>query len=128
MEPMTIKIIWASLIGFTALGIFSLILMAMIRDRDNRWDAINPEKAKPMYYHGSDITPTKGDFFVRVSEYQWINIFWDKEAKTLYIKRPPKTYIHNEKYPILTIETNWKVIEERQPKRVGLEYFVRQVM
>ena len=107
---------------------FGFLYYSTTRSRKRHWDAIDPDKAIPMYYHGTDITPFKGDFFVRVSDYQWVHIFWDKPKKSLIIQRPVDTWKHREEHPIDINELNWKIVREAQPKKVGLEYFVRQVM
>jgi hypothetical protein len=117
------------IIVFSVLITISLLIWSTNRDRKKRWAKIDPEKARKMYYHGSDITPTKGDFFIRVSEWQWVNVFWDKSKKELIIKRPPSTMWHDKNHPIYIEETNWRIVAERQPVRVSVDdYFVRQVM
>lgn len=117
----------------SVLGIVCLILFALMRSTFNtnkkRWEARNPKNGIPMYYHGLDVTPNKGDFFVRVSEWQWIHLFWDKKKKELIIRRPPDIWDHKENNPIWFEEANWRIVAERQPTRVSVEeYFVRQVM
>ena len=107
---------------------FGLLYHFNTKSRKRYWDAVDPDKATAMEYHGMDITPFKGDFFVRVSDYQWVHIFWDKPKKSLIIQRPVDTWKHREEYPIDINELNWKIVRENQPKKVGLEYFVRQVM
>jgi len=110
-------------------GLLVVCFWFIQKDRKKAWAAIDPENARKMYYHGTDITPTKGDFFVRVSEWQWINVFWNKEKKELTIRRPPRTWWHHKTHPIWIEEVNWQVVAERQPKRVTVEeYFKRQVM
>lgn len=110
-------------------GILSLAIWSTNRDRKKRWAISAPEKAQKMYYHGTDITPNRGDFFVRVSEFQWVNIFWDKEENYLMIQRPPKIYHHMKENPIYEREKNWRVVREAQPKKTTIEeYMKRQVM
>ena len=85
--------------------------------------------AQKRWYHGLCITPVTGNFFVRVSEHQWVEVIWDKKEKTIKLLTPPNEWERNEKFPIERHEFNWKIVGECQPKPVTVEeYFVRQVM
>lgn len=125
MNELLIAIGGASL----TVGLFALCIWFIRKDQKKRWAAIDPENARKMYYHGTDITGVRGDFFVRVSDWQWLQIFWDKEKKELTIQRPPRTWWHHKNHPIWIREVNWQVVREQQPVRTTVEkYFVRQVM
>ncbi len=118
---------------FIIAGIFSFIIFVWLqsvnKQNKKRWEAINPDNAAKMIYHGLDITPNEGDFFVKVSEFQWVHLFWDKKGEYLCIQRPPDIQTHRKDNPIWIEERNWKVVAERQPTRVSVkDYFVRQVM
>jgi hypothetical protein len=121
---------WILLAGVFVMSIcFGFLYFSTTRSAKKRWEIVDPDNATAMYYHGTDVTPNKGDFFVRVSDYQWVHIFWDKNKKSLIIQRPVDTWKHREEYPIGINELNWKVVAERQPVRVSVkDYFVRQVM
>ena len=110
-------------------GVLSLLIWSTNKDKRKAWARIDPENAQKMYYHGTDITPNEGDFFVRVSEFQWLNIFWNKKDGYLMIHRPPKIHHHIKENPIYEREVNWRIVREKQPKRVTVdEYMKRQVM
>lgn len=115
-------------IGFLLMGIFALMMYSIIKDRNKHWKEIDPKNAKQMCYHGLDYTNNKGTFFVRVSDFQWVQLHWDKQKKYLLIQRPPKTWEHMQKHPIYESFPNWKV-GMNQPIRTTLEkYMKRQVM
>lgn len=114
---------------FVVLAIVFLLIVYTFKDNKRKADRVNPNKANRMYYHGPITTPPIGEFFVRVSKYQWIIIHWDKNKGYLEIARPPKSWCFKKNMIIHNIEKNWMIVAEHQPKVVKVEdYFVRQVM
>lgn len=110
------------------LGIYFLTLSTYKQNKESQ-KRYRIEHSLKRYYHGRCITPNSGEFFVRVSEHQWVQVIWHKKEKNLTINTPPDEWERREKYPIVRIESNWKLVSEHQPKPVTVEeYFIRQVM
>jgi hypothetical protein len=115
-------------LAFVFSGIVYIIYDVNERNKEGeiRWRI---RKAQKRFYKGNCITSDKGEFFVRVSKHQWVEVIWDKPNGILKILTPPDEYERREKYPILRIQPNWYIEAECQPKQVTVEeYFVRQVM
>lgn len=130
MELSSIEIL-IILVGIVVIsgGLFGLMFWFTRNSNKHRDKLYRIKHAEKRWYHGSVITPTVGEFFVRGSEHQWIGVVWDKKKKTLIVLTPPREYERMEKFPIDKYERNWRMVGECQPKPVTVEeYFVRQVM
>ena len=127
MEPSRILILISGIA--VILTVFSLLLWSTRSSTKERDKLYRIKHAEKKWYHGLCITPVTGQFFVRVSEHQWVEVMWDKKEKTITILTPPNEWERIKKFPITRYEPNWKIVGECQPKPVTIEeYFVRQVM
>lgn len=117
------------LLAFFVFIIGVVIMYKEAKNKDKKWEEIDPKNAIEVVYKGKD-TPVKGEFLVRVSDWQWVGVKWDKRKgkEFLLIFRPPDISKHYEHY-IHVFEKNWKVVEISPYEKVTVEeYFKRQVM
>jgi hypothetical protein len=116
---------WMILIAIVS--VLCLLFWWLIHDKNKRtanWEKLtDPKNATQMTHHG--FTHDRGEFIVVVSPFKWVMVRWDKPENKIDIYTRPETW--REESKITKTALNWKV-KERPPEKVGLEYFVRQVM